>query len=199
MIRAADRGRPAAERTAAALLGLAGAITLRIAAAASLGPASAPAGAGFAAVLLAVAVAAGWRSARPRWRDAAAGLGGALVLVALPVVAAARNGVTAQVGALHLTGPVLQWAAVVAAVGVAEEALFRGALQPLLARLGVLPGVLLTAALFGLVHVPFYGWGALPVDAAAGIWLGWLRQATGSVTAPAVAHVVADWAAWLLR
>ena len=198
MIRGAAPTRVAAAQTAAALLGLAGAIVLRAAAATALGTSSVPAGLGFAAMLLLLAVAAGWRPAPPRPRDAAAGLAGGMVLVALPVAAARIHG-TMPLTALYLTGPVLAWAAAVAAVGVAEEAVFRGVLQPGLARLGVLQGVLLTAALFGLLHVPFYGWGAFPVDAAAGVWLGWLRQATGSVAAPAVAHVVADWSTWLLR
>lgn len=197
MRRAAPRGIAAAE-LAAVLVGLVGAVALRAGATRMFGTPAPATGIAFAASLLAVAAAAGWRPARPRWRDAAAGLGGGVALVAVPLLAAPPA--APRMAALHITAAVLAWAAVVAVVGVAEEALFRGVLQPRLAeRFGVVPGVILTAALFGLLHVPFYGWGALPVDVAAGIWLGWLRQATGSVTAPAVAHVIADWSTWLLR
>lgn len=92
------------------------------------------------------------------------------------------------------------WAAVVVVVAVAEEGFLRGALRDsLYGWLGVNRSILVTSACFGLLHVPLYGWVALPLDLAVGIILGLLREATGSPAAPAVAHVTADLVAWWLR
>jgi membrane protease YdiL (CAAX protease family) len=77
-----------------------------------------------------------------------------------------------------------------------EELLFRGLLQD---RLGALwgPGaraVVVQAVVFGICHahgVPRGGWGVL----MAGTWalmLGALRQKTGGLLAPVLAHIVAD-------
>jgi membrane protease YdiL (CAAX protease family) len=70
------------------------------------------------------------------------------------------------------------------ASGVAEEAFFRGALQP---ALGWLP----TSLLFGLVHfapnrdlLPWMGFAL-----CAGLVLGGLFESTGNLVAPIVAHV----------
>ena len=86
-------------------------------------------------------------------------------------------------------------AALVAAV--AEEAFFRRFLYGWLERRGAAVAIGATAALFGLVHVPMYGWIALPLDAAAGLVLGWQRWATGSWTAPAATHAAANLLAYL--
>ena len=53
--------------------------------------------------------------------------------------------------------------------------------------------------MFGLLHVPLYGWHVLPLDLAVGIVLGLLRSWTSTAAAPAVAHVVADLCGWFLR
>lgn len=70
-----------------------------------------------------------------------------------------------------------------AASGVAEEALFRGALQPLL-------GLTVASVLFGLAHlVPrreLLPWTAFTL--AAGFGLGALYAFTGNLLAPVVAH-----------
>lgn len=76
--------------------------------------------------------------------------------------------------------------------GVAEEALFRRGLYGLLERWGAHAAVLGSAALFGLVHVPLYGWRALPLDVAAGLVFGWQRWSSGSWTAPASTHAFAN-------
>ncbi len=82
-------------------------------------------------------------------------------------------------------------------VAVAEEIVLRGALveavRPLAGSLGA---IAIGGAAFALIHVPLYGWQVVPLDLAVGIVLGGLRLATGSVAAPAVAHVVADLATW---
>jgi len=72
-----------------------------------------------------------------------------------------------------------------------EEIVFRGFLQPLLVRsLGAAPGILLTAAAFGLMHLPEYGysWRHALLIAAAGASFGWMRHRTGSTKAAAVMH-----------
>lgn len=75
---------------------------------------------------------------------------------------------------------------------IAEEAFFRRFAYGWLARWG--PGVAIVGStvMFALVHVPQYGLAVLPIDLAAGALLGWQRWATGSWTAPAVTHAVAN-------
>jgi len=67
--------------------------------------------------------------------------------------------------------------------GIAEEAFFRGALQPQV-------GLVAASLLFGAAHfVPrreLLPWAVFAV--AAGFLLGWLFDATGSLVAPIVAH-----------
>ena len=77
-----------------------------------------------------------------------------------------------------------------------EELLFRGALQPALVRRhGHWPGIAITALLFLLIHVP--GWALLRPHPPAltvcyvfgfGLFLGWLRHASGSLWAPFASH-----------
>jgi uncharacterized protein len=74
---------------------------------------------------------------------------------------------------------------------LAEELAFRGFLQPLLVRsLGVLPGIILAALPFGLLHFSEYGnsWRHVVLISAAGIAFGWMRQATGSTKASTLMH-----------
>ena len=125
-----------------------------------------------------------------------AGAAGAGVLCLVPLVVHLRT----PAGALdpHDFG---LWAAVVTAVAVAEEAFLRGALWTAVVRGrgGETAALLVTTVAFGLLHVPFYGTDALPLDLAVGLLLGGLRQLTGGWTAPAVAHTIADLAGWWLR
>ncbi|HEY3588122.1 MAG TPA: CPBP family intramembrane glutamic endopeptidase, partial [Myxococcaceae bacterium] len=73
-----------------------------------------------------------------------------------------------------------------------EETLFRGDLQPTLQRvLGRGPGQLLTAVLFALYHLRFGFWGLL-AKTAFGLVFGLLRDRTGRLVSPAVAH----WISW---
>lgn len=71
--------------------------------------------------------------------------------------------------------------------GVGEELLFRGALWPHLGLIG-------TTCLFGLVHIlPRRGlWGYPLFALAAGLMLGLLRDASGSVWPPILAHVTVN-------
>ena len=73
------------------------------------------------------------------------------------------------------------------ASGVAEEAFFRGAMQPQL-------GLVATSLLFGLAHFAprreLVPWTAFSL--AAGFALGGLFEATGNLLAPVVAHAVVN-------
>ena len=181
--------------------GLASAVALRVAVAGGAGPRSGPAGVIFGGALLVLAAAAGWRPRRPAWRAMAIGVGGGLALLAVPL--ALRLGAAAlpiRIGAP--AGSFALWAAVVTLVAVAEEALLRGALMSAVLRGGRVPPELavgIAAVAFALLHVPVYGWVALPLDLATGVWLGGLRLAGGGVAAPATAHTLADLAVWWLR
>lgn len=85
-------------------------------------------------------------------------------------------------------------------VTVAEEVLLRGALfDAARAWRGPRAALGLSSVAFALFHVPVYGWRVLPLDLAVGCCLGALRLATGSVTASAAAHTLADLAGWWLR
>ena len=80
--------------------------------------------------------------------------------------------------------------AVIAAIP--EETIFRGILQPTLqAKVGRWPGVALTAAIFSVFHVQFQF--ALPLLLSHFCWgliLGLLRERTGTLWAPAIAHML---------
>jgi membrane protease YdiL (CAAX protease family) len=79
--------------------------------------------------------------------------------------------------AVALTGPVM------------EECCFRGLLQPwLVARIGAAPGIVVTSALFGLMHTPVL-YLALPIG-LIGLFLGVVRHRSGSLLLPAVLHAV---------
>ena len=85
-------------------------------------------------------------------------------------------------------------------VAVAEELLLRGALFEALTRWrNENTAIAVSAVAFALLHVPVYGWHVLVLDLAVGVALGVLRAVSGSVTAPAITHVVADLAGWWLR
>jgi len=72
-----------------------------------------------------------------------------------------------------------------------EELIFRGFLQPLFVRsFGVVPGVLLTALAFGLLHLQEYGfsWRHVVLITMVGAALGWIRDRTGSTKASTIMH-----------
>jgi len=174
--------------------GLALALGLRMAIAGGEGTQSAVAGLAFAAALGALVMASPWRPDVPRLRDALVGIAGGSVLV-LPALYFRATTLVPVLGFPASSFPT--WVVVVGTVALAEELVLRGTLFSALATTwGVIAAVGVTAVVFALLHVPLYGWGALPLDLAAGVWLGGLRAATGSVTAPVVAHLLADVAAW---
>jgi len=89
------------------------------------------------------------------------------------------------------------WAALAAMIATLEEIAIRGALFKAWSNeAGPVAAIVAGALVFALIHLPRYGWGAMPLDAAVGLALGGLRALTGRVLPCAVAHTIADWAAW---
>jgi membrane protease YdiL (CAAX protease family) len=158
--------------------------------------ASMPAALVFAVALLAVAVAAGWRPARPRIAPFALGVIGGGALITAWVLSHGGSGI--QIAPIN-AGLAL-WTPVVIVVAAGEEVALRGALfDTVRAWSGDGGALVATTLLFAAMHVPLYGIGSLPLDLAAGMLLGGLRIVSGGVLAPAVAHVIADLAGgWLL-
>ena len=94
-------------------------------------------------------------------------------------------------------GAFLPWAVIAALIATLEETSIRGVLYRRWAgEAGTFAAIVIGAAVFALIHLPRYGLGAMPLDAAVGLALGGLRALTGRVLPCAVAHTVADWGAW---
>jgi membrane protease YdiL (CAAX protease family) len=150
-------------------------------------------GALFGAALLAIGAAGGWRPAPAQWRVAGArslGLGAA---AGLALVLTALVGPHPSWAAYAAGFPLGPWAAATVLVAAAEEVALRGALFTALVEAhSVAVAVVATSIVFALMHVPAYGWQAVPLDLGVGLVLGGLRLVTGGVAAPAVAHVLAD-------
>lgn len=80
---------------------------------------------------------------------------------------------------------------IVVAGPLAEELAFRGFAQPLLVKSwGALPGILLTALPFGLLHAPQLenSWQSVALIVMAGVVFGGIRQFSRSTLASTVAH-----------
>ncbi len=89
------------------------------------------------------------------------------------------------------------WAALAALIATLEEIAIRGALyRQWRDEAGPVAAIVAGAVVFALIHLPRYGLGAMPLDAAVGLALGGLRALTGRVLPCAVAHTIADWGAW---
>lgn len=116
-------------------------------------------------------------------------LGLALVVASRVWTALSESGRRLAAELAAIVGPLTLSQAVLLAVasGLAEEAFFRGALQPRV-------GWLLASLLFGLAH--FHPRRELRVwslsAAAAGLALGALFQASGDLLAPALAHALVN-------
>lgn len=83
--------------------------------------------------------------------------------------------------------------------GLAEEWLFRGALQKWFS-LHVHPAlaIAIAGALFGLCHLVTWTYGV--IAAVIGVYLGWLYYSTGNLAVPIVTHAFYDFVAlWALR
>jgi membrane protease YdiL (CAAX protease family) len=89
------------------------------------------------------------------------------------------------------------WAVIAALIATLEETSIRGVLyRRLEGEAGTVAAIVVGTAVFALIHLPRYGLGAMPLDAAVGLALGGLRALTGRVWPCAVAHTLADWGAW---
>jgi membrane protease YdiL (CAAX protease family) len=94
-------------------------------------------------------------------------------------------------------GSFWSWAAIAAVIATLEETSIRGVLYRRWAEEGgTIVAIVAGAVVFALIHLPRYGLGAMPLDAAVGLALGGLRALTGRVLPCAIAHTVADWGAW---
>jgi len=153
-------------------------------------------GALFGIAFVALAFAGGLRLSVPAPSTLLIGLAGAAVLVVLAI------------GASQLAGQPLRavpktefaaWVLITIVVASAEELVLRGALfNALRDASGLSVAIALTSVAFALLHVPLYGWHVVPLDLGVGVFLAGLRLASGSVAAPAIAHVAADLATWWL-
>ena len=181
-------------RVAALLGAFVAAVGLRVAVGGSDVSQSLPAGLAFAGSLLILALASGTR-VQVRVSAILSGIAGGIVIclpVALAQLLAHRP--------LHDTTGLWPWALVVAVLVGAEEVFLRGTLYEAVSDLaGSASAVGVGAIAFALMHVPLYGWHVLPLDLAVGVVLGMLRTSTGTVAAPTLAHLIADYAGWFLR
>ncbi|HSW80448.1 MAG TPA: CPBP family intramembrane glutamic endopeptidase [Candidatus Saccharimonadales bacterium] len=94
-------------------------------------------------------------------------------------------------------GNYVAWSLIVATVAFAEEAFLRSALYDKVTDISNQKIAIFVAAVtFAILHLPLYGWQAMPLDFVVGLWLGALRYSSGSFVTPGIAHVLADLAAW---
>jgi membrane protease YdiL (CAAX protease family) len=147
----------------------------------------------FGLALVAIALLAGVRPARPDLQAVVAGIAAGGVLVAISLLA--RWPIPPML--VGHSAPFVPWAAVTTLVATAEELVLRGSLWRWSAEAGGdLAALLATSAVFALIHVPVYGWHVVPLDFGVGLLFGGLRLWFGGPGAPAVAHVLADLATW---
>jgi membrane protease YdiL (CAAX protease family) len=148
----------------------------------------------FGILLVLLALVGGSRVALPRPIAVVVGLAGAVLLVGLAIGASQLAGQPLQLVPKTQFAP---WALITILVASAEELVLRGALfDALRDAAGVTIAVIVTSAAFALMHVPLYGWHVVPLDLGVGVFLAGLRLTSGSVAAPAMAHIVADLATW---
>lgn len=99
-----------------------------------------------------------------------------------------------QIAPLFVDCSYLDLALISALAGLGEEAMFRGVLQPAIASwTGVLPALVITSVLFGVVHLVTPGYFLLAT--AMGGYLGYLALATENLFAPILAHALYDFLA----
>jgi membrane protease YdiL (CAAX protease family) len=146
---------------------------------------------GFAGLLLVIVVSTRSRASEPRWGRGKAVLAG-LAVGAVLLLPAAGSPLSGR----PLAGFWI-WAAIAAVVATLEESAIRGTLYRTWSEeAGPGAAIVLGAIVFAAIHLPRYGLAAMPLDCAVGLALGGLRALTGRVMPCAIAHTVADWAAW---
>jgi len=135
----------------------------------------------------------GWKTTRLPWMwMVIAGISAAYVVAAVQGLFEMPGGSNPLMDLLkEKTSLVLMAIFGIAVAPLCEELAFRGFLQPLLVRsLGAIPGILLAAIPFGLLHFQEYGrsWRHVVLISLAGALFGWMRHATGSTMASTVMH-----------
>ncbi|MBV8865164.1 MAG: CPBP family intramembrane metalloprotease [Acidobacteriaceae bacterium] len=125
----------------------------------------------------------------------AMGIGGVVLAIALSVLASVLHTPKIPTPFDKLTSTPLQFVLFgVMAVAIAplfEELFFRGFIQPLLSRtFGTIAGILVTALLFGSLHLfeYAYAWQYAVFISLAGAVFGWLRVRTNSIIPSTVMH-----------
>jgi hypothetical protein len=157
----------------------------------------------FGLFLIAAMAAVGWEGRR-LWRagsepttDLAMGLACGSAGFGAAVLIAFMAGAVAPATPLPSpAGAILAGAALVLLQSGAEEAFFRGWLQPVLCtRWGAWAGLLLTAAAFAALHIIAGAHGALAVVNLflGGLLFGLLAMRTGGLLAPIAAHFAWNW------
>jgi membrane protease YdiL (CAAX protease family) len=175
------------------LLGFGASIELRVGIGGSDILTSAVAGLAFAGCLLGLAIISGTRFAISVRSVVVGLLGGAFLC--LPSIIAHFSSAAARPA-----GNYVLWATIVSIVAISEEAFLRDALFDAVHEWqNMAVALILTSVAFALLHVPMYGWRAVPLDLAVGVWLGVLRIVGGNFTSSAIAHVLADLTGWWLR
>ena len=143
----------------------------------------------------------GLAPSRDRIRELAIGFAaGVLLFAGLALVRGALAGVAWTFGGVNAMLPVLASLIVALLLLLPEELLFRGyAFQRLIQAVGVWPGILISAVLFGLYHLAGSGmWGigaffraAMP--ALGGVVFGWLAVRTRGLALPIGLHLGGNW------
>ncbi len=111
-----------------------------------------------------------------------------------PVLARLRRVIEEQVVPLFTGCTVWGIATISILAGVGEEALFRGVMQTNLAGLlGVVPALLVTSLLFGLVHFVTSTYAVMA--GIIGLYLGVISIWSGNLFAPMVIHALYDFVA----
>ncbi len=135
----------------------------------------------------------GWR--RPGINLVAMGIGGIVLAFVLSALASALHTPKIPTPFDKLTSTPFEFVIFgVMAVAIAplfEELFFRGFIQPLLSRtFGTIAGILLTAMLFGSLHLfeYAYAWQYAVFISLAGAVFGWLRVRTNSIIPSTVMH-----------
>jgi membrane protease YdiL (CAAX protease family) len=157
----------------------------------------------FSLFLIAAVAAVGWEGRR-LWRagsDPTTGLAlglacGSAGFGAAVLIAFMAGAVAPATPLPSPAGAILAGAAIVLLQSGAEEAFFRGWLQPVLCtRWGAWPGLLLTAAAFAALHIIAGAHGALAVVNLflGGLLFGLLALRTGGLLAPTAAHFAWNW------
>lgn len=181
-------------RLAALLVGFGSAVVLRAAIGGHYVAQSTAAGLVFAGCLLLLSLFS-WPHLTSTRRTVVSGLAGG-VFLCLPALLFRLAGADAH----PPSGNYLGWALMVGVVALAEELFLRGTLFDAVRSLrGDVWAIIVCALAFAALHIPLYGWRAVPLDVAVGLWLGALRTYSGSWVAPGIAHIAADLAAWFIR